>query len=61
MDQCGVQRPVRGEADLAIVPEASLVELWDPFQRVIAAGVGVAGEITDGPEGVEDRGPRVPL
>src|SRR2546429_1093216 len=37
------------------MPKASWVKLRDPFQRVIAAGVAIAGEIAHGTEHAEDR------
>src|SRR2546429_7020 len=36
------------------MPKASWVKLRDPFQRVIAAGVAIAGEIAHGTEHAED-------
>src|SRR5205807_9448372 len=36
------------------MPKASWVKLRDPFQRVIAAGVAIAGEIDHGTEHAED-------
>src|SRR6266702_697830 len=40
------------------MPKASWVKLRDPFQRVIAAGVAIAGEIAHGTEHAEDGGSR---
>jgi len=61
MDQGGAQGSLRGEANLAIPPEAFGVELRDAFEGVIAARVAVAGEITDGPQRVKDGSARLPL
>src|SRR5437870_1344820 len=40
------------------MPKASWVKLRDPFQRVIAAGVAIAGEIAHGTEHAEEGSSR---
>src|SRR6266576_464721 len=54
MDQGGVAGALGREADLSVMPKASWVKLLDPFQRVIAAGVAIAGEKAHGTEHAED-------
>ena len=54
-DRCRPQRPVRREPDVSPGPQAPAVELRDAPQRVVAAGVTVAGEVPDGLQDPEDR------
>jgi hypothetical protein len=61
IDDGGAQGTVPGKPDVAVMPEAAVIELGNSFQGVVAAGVTVAVAVAHDLKHVEDGDGRAPL
>jgi len=53
------QCSMSGEADTAMQPNAVAIEVGNAFERVVAPGMAITGQIAGGAENAEDRRPRL--
>src|SRR5437870_1115822 len=59
VDHGSAQCSMSGEADTTKQPNAVAIELGNAFERVVAPGMAIAGQISGGTKNAEDRRPRL--